>query len=120
MLSVSRGGCATPTPWPPTTRPSPAVNGVGEVDRAAGRLADAIAHHTGARDVATDIDDVPQQARAHTGLGHAHHGVGDATLAQTHYRHALTLYTGLGSPAADEVRRAMSTSTLPTTWRSTA
>jgi hypothetical protein len=59
--------------------------------------------------IATSISNRGEQARAHTGLGHAHTALGDSTLARHHYTHALTLYTDLGSPDADTIRTHLST-----------
>jgi hypothetical protein len=55
----------------------------------------ATADETGARD---------QQARAHAGLGQAHHQLGDPDGARRHYEHALALYSALGSPVAEKIR----------------
>ena len=45
-----------------------------------------------------------QQARAHAGLGHAHHATGKHGRARQHWQHALGLYTDLGVPEAGDVR----------------
>ncbi|MFB9411909.1 tetratricopeptide repeat protein [Dactylosporangium matsuzakiense] len=45
-----------------------------------------------------------QRTRAHTGLGHAHHTLGNPDRAREHYRHAPTLYTDLSLPEADQIR----------------
>ncbi|WP_203780410.1 tetratricopeptide repeat protein [Paractinoplanes rishiriensis] len=79
-----------------------ALNGLGEAAHAAGRHAEAVGHHTDA--LAVDVCDRQQQARAHTGLGHAHLSLGHPDLAREHYERALTLYINLGTPEADEVR----------------
>jgi DNA-binding SARP family transcriptional activator/Flp pilus assembly protein TadD len=81
-----------------------ALNGLGEARSAAGRPAEAIAHHNAALDIAVESEDRDPQARAHNGLGHAHHALGDADRARLHWGEALTLYTDLGFPEADEVR----------------
>ncbi|AEV84951.1 hypothetical protein ACWT_3927 [Actinoplanes sp. SE50] len=54
--------------------------------------------------IAIEIGDGHQQARAHTGLGHVHHAVGDLARARRHYRHALTLCAHLGLPGAEQIR----------------
>jgi hypothetical protein len=41
-------------------------------------------------------------ARAHTGLGHAHHTLNHPARARRHYQHALALYCDLGVPQADQ------------------
>ncbi|WP_249998808.1 tetratricopeptide repeat protein [Actinoplanes sp. M2I2] len=80
------------------------LNGLGEVAYRAGRPAEALTHHAGARTVAGEIENRYQQARAATGLGHAYHALGHDLLAREHYREALTLYTELGVPEAEQVR----------------
>ena len=81
-----------------------ALNGLGEAAHAAGRPADAITHHGAASDIVVEIGDREQQARACAGLGHAHQALGDPARAREYYQHALTLYTDLGMPEADEIR----------------
>jgi tetratricopeptide (TPR) repeat protein len=77
-----------------------ALNGLGET---AGP-SDAITHHTAAVIIATDVGDRVQQARAHTGLGHAHRTLGNADQAHHHWQQALALYTDLGTHHADQIR----------------
>lgn len=84
-----------------------ALNGLGEAARTAGRMPDALAHHTAAHALAVDIGARDQQARAHTGLGHAHHALGQPASARQHYLHALALYSDLGMPEADQVRACL-------------
>jgi tetratricopeptide (TPR) repeat protein len=96
-----------------------ALNGLGEAALIAGRPADALTHHTSAlthhtsalthHTSAADIANRDQQARAHTGLGHAHHTLNDLARARQHYQHALTLYTDLGMPDADQIRAHLTT-----------
>jgi tetratricopeptide (TPR) repeat protein len=81
-----------------------ALNGLGEAAHTAGRTTDATTYHAAAHTAAVEIGDREQQARAHTGLGHAHHALGNPTQALHHYQHALTLYTNLRVPEADQVR----------------
>ena len=54
--------------------------------------------------IAADIGVRELRARAHTGLGHAHLGLGDPAVAREHYAQALTLYTELDMPEAEEIR----------------
>ena len=54
--------------------------------------------------VAADIGELDQQARAHTGLGRAHEALEHRARARRHYQHALTLYTDLGVPDADQIK----------------
>jgi len=81
-----------------------ALNGLGEAAHTAGRPADALTHHAAAQAIAAGIGDDAQHARAHTGLGHAHHALDNPISACQHYQHALTIYTDLGMPEADEIR----------------
>jgi DNA-binding SARP family transcriptional activator/tetratricopeptide (TPR) repeat protein len=81
-----------------------ALNGLGEATCAAGRAVEAVAHHTAACAVADEIGSAGQQARAHAGLGRAHHALHEPASAREHYEHALSLYTQLSMPEADEVR----------------
>jgi hypothetical protein len=46
-------------------------------------------------------------ARSHAGLGRALHAAGDTGAAEAHWHQALTLYTELDSPDADEIRRLL-------------
>ncbi|WP_250029388.1 tetratricopeptide repeat protein [Paractinoplanes maris] len=104
---------------------------LGEVDRAVGHYQESLAifreignqdneawllnslgeaarpdrtHHAAALAIAEAVGNRRQQARAHTGLGHAHHDAGEPAAAREHYEQALVLYTDLGVPEADEVR----------------
>jgi hypothetical protein len=53
--------------------------------------------------LATEAGIRDQQARAHTGLEHAHRARRDPGRAREHYEHALVLYRDLGVPDADEI-----------------
>ncbi|GIF21829.1 hypothetical protein BJ973_004722 [Actinoplanes tereljensis] len=53
---------------------------------------------------ATATGDPVEQARAHTGLGHASRALGDPVRARAHYEQALTLCAGADLPQAGEVR----------------
>jgi tetratricopeptide (TPR) repeat protein len=79
-------------------------NDVGENYYATGQLAEARCAHTAALGMAAQIGDRYEQARAHDGLGSAHHAGGDREQARRHWREALTLYTGLSVPEAEDVR----------------
>jgi hypothetical protein len=50
------------------------------------------------------IGNKDEQARAHNGLGQAHHAIGDPGQACHHCQEALALYAELGAPEADQVR----------------
>jgi hypothetical protein len=80
------------------------LNSLGETARTFGRPTDALNHHTAAHTVAADTGDRPQQARALTGIGHAHRALGNPALAHEHYHDALALYTDLGRPEAYQIR----------------
>ena len=51
--------------------------------------------------LATTIGERAEQARAHVGLAHT------AGPARSHLEQALALYTDLGSPTADDVRKEL-------------
>jgi hypothetical protein len=55
-------------------------------------------------DIASDIGDKYQQARAHDGLARAHHALARPDQARDHWAEALALYTHLGTREADQVR----------------
>ena len=111
-LTPAAGAAPAQRPEASPNDPKPQISGLygfrgwplGEAAHACGHPAKAIAHHTKALAVAADISDIDQQARAHTGLGHAHHALNQAALARRHYQHAMTLYTDLGTPDADRIR----------------
>ncbi len=81
-----------------------ALNGLGEVLLATGAPERARAQLACALDLASRIGDKPQQARAHDGLGQVSSAIGDLAQARRHWREALTLYTALDYPEADQVR----------------
>ncbi|MEU4237549.1 tetratricopeptide repeat protein [Actinoplanes sp. NPDC026619] len=84
------------------------LNGLGEAAQAAGRAADAVTHHTAAATIATGIGNRRQQARAHAGLGHAHRALGHPDQARDHFEQALSHYTALDLPEADQIRTDLS------------
>jgi tetratricopeptide (TPR) repeat protein len=69
------------------------------------RYAAALAHHGAA--LAADSVAQDQRARAHAGLGHAYRALGDFDRACGHHTTALTIYTRLGMPAAEDIRAAV-------------
>ncbi len=81
-----------------------ALNGLGEVLLANGGPGQARTQHATALGLASQTDDQDQQARAHNGLGHCYNAAGDPGQARRHWRKALTMYTNLGAPEADQVR----------------
>jgi DNA-binding SARP family transcriptional activator len=81
-----------------------ALNGLGELALATGQPGHAGTQYAAALGMAVRAGDVYQQARAHQGLGDAGRAAGDRHQARPHWREALTLYTSLGTPEADDVR----------------
>jgi tetratricopeptide (TPR) repeat protein len=81
-----------------------ALNGLGAVLLATGQPHDACTQHVTALALARQIGDHDQQARAHAGLAQGHHATGDLVRARRHWQQALTLYTGVGAPEADQIR----------------
>jgi DNA-binding SARP family transcriptional activator/tetratricopeptide (TPR) repeat protein len=81
-----------------------ALNSLGEVLIATGQLDGAHTRHAAAFELARPIGDKYQQARALGGLGSAYHAGGDQDQARRYWRQALSLFTELGVPEADEVR----------------
>jgi tetratricopeptide (TPR) repeat protein len=81
-----------------------ALNNLGEIRRVTGALREAHIQHTAALALAGYIGDRYEQARAHNGLAHAHHASSDSEQARHHWQKALTLYSALGIPDADDIR----------------
>jgi tetratricopeptide (TPR) repeat protein len=81
-----------------------ALNGLGELLLETGRTADALARHAVALDAASQVGEKYEQARAHAGLARAYQTSGDTGKARNHGHEALTRYTELGAPEADQVR----------------
>ncbi|HET9256358.1 MAG TPA: tetratricopeptide repeat protein [Pseudonocardiaceae bacterium] len=81
-----------------------ALNNLGEIRHATGQLREAHIRHTAALALARHIGDRYEQARAHNGLAHAHPATSDSDLACYHWQEALTLYSELGVPDADDIR----------------
>lgn len=57
--------------------------------------------------IARDIDDRYEQARALTGLGHAHAALGDHAQARRDWQQALAIYTDLRVPDAEAIRACL-------------
>jgi tetratricopeptide (TPR) repeat protein len=81
------------------------LNGLGEALRACGQRAESAATHREALGLAKEIGDRFQQARALDGQAHERDASGDHSRAHQLWTAALELYTELGVPEADEVRR---------------
>ncbi|MDQ3765296.1 MAG: tetratricopeptide repeat protein [Actinomycetota bacterium] len=86
-----------------------ALNNLGEISHVTGQLREVLIQHTAALTLATRIGDRYEQARAHNGLAHAHHATSDSDLARHHWQQALTRYTDLGIPDAEDVRTHLAT-----------
>jgi hypothetical protein len=80
-----------------------ALNGLGETLLADGHR-DAREPHATALDLAGQTDNGYEQARAHHGLARAYQSAGQPGQARHHWQHALTEFTRLGTPEADQVR----------------
>ncbi|WP_412741757.1 ATP-binding protein [Krasilnikovia sp. MM14-A1004] len=80
-----------------------ARNGLGEAAAADGRCDAAITEHTAAYALASEPDavDLEQQARARTGLGAAHHALGNRDESRHHYESARDIWAGLDPSKAD-------------------
>jgi len=65
---------------------------------------DARESHATALDLASQTDNGYEQARAHHGLARAYQSAGQPGQARHHWQHALTEFTRLGTPEADQVR----------------
>jgi DNA-binding SARP family transcriptional activator/Tfp pilus assembly protein PilF len=81
-----------------------ALHLLGEVSLATGDHRQACTHHADALALASQAGDTLLQARAHDGLARAHETGGDAQQARHQWQQALTIYTNLGAPEADQVQ----------------
>ena len=86
-----------------------ALTNLGETRRVTGQLREALIQHTAALTLATRIGDRYEQARAHHGLAHTHLATSDSDLARHHWQQALTHYTDLGIPDAEDIRTHLAT-----------
>ncbi|MET8585855.1 tetratricopeptide repeat protein [Streptomyces collinus] len=84
-----------------------ALNGLGEALHGTGRYAEALEAHASALQVALAIEEQEEQARAHTGTALVHQARGERAQAIDHLQRALSLYTALGSPRAEEARKTL-------------
>ena len=80
-----------------------ALNGTGEILLAAGQPDQAAACHRTALDLASQTGDRYQQARAHYGLANSG-GAASQPDQHQHREQALSIYTDLGVPEADQHR----------------
>ena len=81
-----------------------AHNSLGELNAAMSRPSDAHTQHAAALALASQVGDKCEQARAHHGLASAYQTDRDSGQARLHWQQALTLYTELGAPEADQAR----------------
>ncbi|MGH4000214.1 MAG: tetratricopeptide repeat protein, partial [Pseudonocardiaceae bacterium] len=86
-----------------------ALNNLGKIRHVTGQLREALIQHTAALTLATQIGDRYEQARAHNGLAHTHLGTSGSDLARHHWQQALTLYTDLDIPDAEDIRTRLTT-----------
>jgi tetratricopeptide (TPR) repeat protein len=82
-----------------------ALNGLGEVARAAGRIGRAQAQHG----AALRIGDKYEQARAYHGLAHSYDAAGEGERARQCREQALVLFTAMGTPETEGVRAELAT-----------
>jgi Tfp pilus assembly protein PilF len=80
-----------------------ALNSMGELFLATGHPDEARARYSEALSLAARAGEKYEQARAHHGLASSYQHGGDMRRAHRHWREALTLYTGLGAPEAEQV-----------------
>jgi transcriptional regulator with XRE-family HTH domain len=81
-----------------------ALNGLGEVLLATSEPDGARARHAAALALTSQTGDKYEQARAHHGLARCCHVAGDSGLGRHHLKQALTLYSALDAPEADQIR----------------
>ena len=80
------------------------LNGLGDTFLGTGRLAGARGHYTAALDLARQVHERSEEARAHAGLARAYDAEGEFRKAHRHWREALTRYTVFGGPEAEQIR----------------
>ena len=80
-----------------------ALNSMGELFLATGDPDEARARYSDALGLAARAGEKYEQARAHHGLAGSYQQSGDTRRAHRHRREALTLYTELGAPEAEQV-----------------
>ncbi|MFI1507808.1 AfsR/SARP family transcriptional regulator [Streptomyces sp. NPDC020597] len=84
-----------------------ALNGLGEALHGAGAHTEALEAHASALEVACGIGEQEEQARAHIGTALVRQDRGEPGQAADHLRQAVSLYTALGSPRAEEARKLL-------------
>lgn len=81
------------------------LNGFGETATQAGAPAEALVHHQQALAIASASGDRRQAARAHEGIARAFRTHRNPRGAREHLEHAIAIYTDLGVPRAEQLRR---------------
>jgi DNA-binding SARP family transcriptional activator/tetratricopeptide (TPR) repeat protein len=81
-----------------------ALHGSGQPAAARAELAAALG-------LAADTGNTYQEAAAHRDLAESHQHAGEDEQARHHWQHALTLFTQLGGPEADQLRAQLGTPT---------
>jgi DNA-binding SARP family transcriptional activator len=81
-----------------------ALNVLGELLLVTGQNAPGRTQHEAALTLASSVGNKYQQARAHDGLARSYHADHDTAIARRHWEEALSLYTGLDIPEADQIR----------------
>lgn len=82
-------------------------NSLGDTSRATKDPAAALEHHRLALITGQETGLRICHARAHAGLGWAYHDLGDKETAHEHWGQALAMYTDLGVPDAEDLRRRL-------------
>ncbi|HZM74157.1 MAG TPA: tetratricopeptide repeat protein [Candidatus Limnocylindrales bacterium] len=67
----------------------------------------ALTHHQQALQLATDLSQPTDQARAHDGLAHAHHALNHHDQARRHWQHALNILTSLGTDHTEDIEASI-------------
>jgi len=83
------------------------------VNLAAGTPSEALALHTQALAIATEIEAPPAQARALEGIGQCQLRLGNTAAGATSLRQALQVYRRIGSANAARVRETLRAHGLP-------
>jgi DNA-binding SARP family transcriptional activator/Tfp pilus assembly protein PilF len=84
-----------------------ATNSLGTVLTTTGRAAQGREQHLAALALAIEIGDRYEWARAHAGLARAAETLGETEAAGPHWRQALSRYTEIGAPEAEDIRRVL-------------
>jgi tetratricopeptide (TPR) repeat protein len=80
-----------------------ALHGSGRLHHAAGRHHVALDHHQQALDLAFDLGQAAEQARAHDGIAHAQYALARPEQARWHWQRALSILAALGSERTEDM-----------------